>query len=87
MLLNIQDVTVQCNGLCGICAAPCYRGEVPRSQLQDFADPLPLSKKEINGAEKAFDAPIGTELAVIDNAGQFELKRNIFGKEKVRKVK
>ena len=76
-----------CCGYCGICPAPCYRGEVPRSQLQDFADPLPLSKKEIIGAEKAFDAPLETGLAVVENVGSFEVTKNIFGKEKVRRVK
>lgn len=78
---------MQCNGFCGICPNPCYRGEVPKSQLQDFADPLPLSKKEIEGAEKAFDAPSETGLAVVENAGTFEVTKNIFGKEKVRRVK
>lgn len=76
-----------CSGFCSICAVPCYRGEIPRSQLQDFADPVPLSKKEIEGAEKAFDAPVETGLAVVEDAGTFEVTKSIFGKEKVRRVK
>lgn len=79
---------MQCNGgFCSICQTPCYRGELPRSQSQDFAEPLPLSKKEIEGAEKAFDAPVETGLAVVENVGTFEVVKSKFGKEKVRRVK
>lgn len=61
---------------------PCFRGEI-RGKQKKFSS---ISPEEEKGAEEAFDRPLN-EVAIVENAGQYEVVRTVFGKEKVRKVK
>lgn len=87
---------MECNGICSICSNPCFRGEVKGNQ----ENISPITSEEEKGASEAFDSarttssvgtlqnePSETGLSVVENVGTFEVKTNIFGKQKVRKVK
>lgn len=69
-----------CNGVCVFCSIPCFRGEVKtftpqeEERLSEVFDNTDVSSESKNG------------LAVVENIGTYEVVRNIFGKEKVRKV-
>lgn len=70
-----------CNGTCTICPNPCQR-----TVNYEFIESIKNTKNEIppeieKKASEVFD------MVVVDHAGQYELTKNIFGKEKVRKVK
>lgn len=78
-----MGVQVRCNGYCGICQAPCFRGEIKGNQ-EKTSSIFSVSPEEEQGASEAFDKPV-TDLAVID-AGQYEVVRK-FGKERIRKVR
>lgn len=88
-----------CNGICFICPNPCFRGEIKGNQEKVS----PISSQEEEGASRAFDSAVTTKdvgilqnmdvqpeetgLSVVENIGSYEVKRNIFGKEVVRKIK
>lgn len=67
-----------CNGLCNLCSAPCFRGEQKEIVQNDFVQ----SKAETEQTEKVA-AERG--LAVPETV-KYEVVKNIFGKEKVRRV-
>lgn len=69
---------MQCSGVCAVCSNPCFRGEVPSRPSQEVEEKL----------SQFFEEPPKTEngLAVVENIGTYEVVKNIFGKEKVRKV-
>lgn len=75
---------VRCSSVCAFCPNPCYRGEIRGNQEKIS----PISPNEIQGISDAFDTPATSEtgLSVVENIGTFEVVKNIFGKEKVRKV-
>lgn len=74
-----------CNGICSICSNPCFRGEIKEKQ-ETISPELEEKLSEV------FDTAIPdqsseTGLVVVEDIPAYELKRNIFGKEKVRKIK
>lgn len=81
-----------CNGCCLFCPCPCNRGNYGK-----LGENFPISPEEEKGAEEAFDKPLTSseeensvklnEVAIVENAGQYEVVKTVFGKEKVRKVK
>ena len=83
-----------CNGLCGICGR-CYIGEIKNENAKNVKNlRISDSQPQNNGVE--ISPSISTELqneaklnevAVIESVGTYEVTKNIFGKEKVRKVK
>ena len=79
---------IKCSSVCAFCPNPCYRGEIKenRGNKEKIS---PISPSEMQGISDAFDTPSSSEtgLAVVENIGEYEVVRNIFGKEKVRKVK
>lgn len=97
--LTIVGVLVFCSGICSICNNRCYIGEIKVNQEKIS----PISPEEEEGASKAFDSAVSDEnvvtlqksdvqteetgLSVVENIGSYEVKRNIFGKEVVRKIK
>jgi len=55
----------------------CRKGKIPA-----------LTPKEEQRASEVFDSPIEERgLSVIENVGSYEVKKSIFGKDKVVKVK
>lgn len=90
MFLVITDVTAMvCNGFCSICSTPCFRGEVKGNQ-QTISPKLETKLSEV------FDAPIEssvketppeTGLVVLEDIPTYEVKKNIFRKEKTVRVK
>lgn len=80
---------MQCNGICSICTSPCFRGEI-RGNQETVSPNLEAKLSEV------FDAPITsaektepseTGLVVLEYVPTYEVTKNIFGKEKVRRVK
>ena len=69
-----------CNGICGICPNPCFRGEIRDENKKIVKN---LQKNDF----QTKISPSETGLAVIEDAGVYEIKKSVFGKEKVRRVK
>lgn len=67
-----------CSGLCAICNTPCSRGEI-KSGNRVIADVVELEVK----AEESKVEETGLSVPV----AEYEVVKNIFGKEKVRRVK
>lgn len=84
-----------CNGFCRMCPNPCPHTVIINKAAQT------VSKEEEKGASEAFDKPViqvedaevieikaeDRGLAVVDNTSTYQVTKNIFGKERVRKVK
>ena len=77
---------MECNGFCSICPNPCFRGEI-KGKLEEIS---PISPTEEEKASEIFDSavpPTETGLSVVEDVGSYEVRKNIFGKEKVVRIK
>lgn len=54
--------------------------------LENDKETFIMTEEDERGASEAFDRPIETGLSVVE-IPQYELKKNIFGKEVVKKVR
>ena len=68
-----------CSGLCAICNTPCSRGEI-KHEDRVIADEV---KTEVEVVEEGKVEETGLSVPV----AEYEVVKNIFGKEKVRRVK
>lgn len=64
-----------CNGFCSLCMSPCYRGEI---SSPDNRAASPVEKKIVQQEEKGL---------AVNETVKYEVVKNVFGKEKVRRVK
>lgn len=79
-----------CNGFCSVCPNPCYRGEIRGKQRELEGIPSNLERKlsdVFDNAEVSVPQSSEKGLAVVENAGTYEVRKSVFGKEKVRKLK
>ena len=73
---------MNCSGLCSLCFAPCFRGKsVNKKVLQTE----PKENKEIETIESKMVLQEETGLSI--PSAEYVVTKNIFGKEKVRRVK
>lgn len=87
MFLVITDVTVmQCNGICSICTSPCFRGEI-RGNQETISPKLETELSEVFDNTEVSVSPSETGLVVLEDIPAYEVKRNIFGKEKTVRVR
>ena len=91
---------MHCNGLCSICGYGCYVGDIKNKEnrvlntknvekLQKLDLKTQYSEVEISPStsiELQNEMKLN-EVAVVESVGTYEVTKNIFGKEKVRKVK
>lgn len=79
---------MRCSGNCFSCHLCSVKvvNENLLAQNQEPISPVPVSEEEEHGASLAFDKPIETGLSVVE-IPQYELKRNILGKEKIKRIK
>lgn len=75
---------MQCNGICSICTSPCFRGEIKGNQ-ETISPKLEAELSEVFDNTEV--SPSETGLVVLEDIPTYEVKRNIFGKEKTVRVK
>lgn len=63
-----------CNGACCFCSLPCNK-----SQNTEKSEKLTRTSKKLTKDSK--------EITVVDKCVTYEVSRNVFGKEKVRRLK
>lgn len=64
-----------CNGFCSLCMSPCYRGEIASPNNKASS---PVEKEIVQQEEKGL---------TVNETVKYEVVKNVFGKEKVRRVK
>ena len=81
-----------CNGLCIFCPNPCKKEVVilEKAMAETMSENL-RKLNEVTPVEQLYpvinEGVSSTDVAVVESAGHYEVVKNIFGKEKVRKVK
>lgn len=73
---------MNCSGLCSLCFAPCFRG---KSVKEKVLQPESEENKEIETVESKMVLQEETGLSI--PSAEYVVTKNIFGKEKVRRVK
>lgn len=73
---------MNCSGLCSLCFAPCFRGKGVKEKVLQLE---PKENKEIETIESKTVLQEETGLSI--PSAEYVVTKNIFGKEKVRRVK
>lgn len=73
---------MSCSGLCSLCFAPCFRGKTANTEaVQNFKEESKVAEtvetKSVPQEETGLSIP----------TAEYVVTKNIFGKEKVRRVK
>lgn len=83
-----MDAAVECNGFCALCQIQCFRGEI-KGDKETISPKLEEKLSEVfdTPIESSKEIPSETGLVVLEDIPTYEVKKNIFGKEKTVRVK
>lgn len=73
---------MNCNGLCSLCFAPCFRG---KNVNEKASQAKTIESEVVKAVESKTVSQEETGLSI--PSAEYVVTKNIFGKEKVRRVK